>query len=159
MMRTTKVIGLLLALTLPVPGRAQTDEEAAVRAVVDRLFDAMRAGDSTAVRAVFHPRTRLISVSEIEGQPAFELLEDMDGFVTAVGTPHDEVWDERIWDVEVRIDGRLATVWADYAFYIGDRLSHCGVDAFQLFKDVDGWKIFEIADTRRREGCEPVPTG
>ncbi|MFN2421877.1 MAG: hypothetical protein ABR527_10985, partial [Gemmatimonadota bacterium] len=82
-----------------------------------------------------------------------------DGFINAVGTPHEETWDERICDVEVRIDGRLATVWANYAFYLRDRLSHCGVDAFQLFHDVDGWKIFEIADTRRSEGCEPPPTG
>ena len=158
-MRTTKVVGLLVALFLPVPAHAQTDDEAAVRAVVDRLFDAMRAADSAGVRAVLHPKTRLTSVAESDGQPAIEVLDSMDGFINAVGTPHEETWDERIWDVEVRIDGRLATVWANYAFYLGDRLSHCGVDAFQLFKDVDGWKIFEIADTRRREGCEPPPTG
>ena len=78
----------------------------------------------------------------------------LEGFVQAVGTPHEEVWDERIWDVEVRVDGNLATVWTPYAFHLGDQLSHCGVDAFQLFKDTDGWKVFHIADTRRREGCE-----
>ena len=158
-MRTTKIVGLILALMLPVPAWAQADDEAAVRAVVDRLFDAMRAADSAGVRSVLHPKARLISVTESDGQPTIEILDSMDGFINAVGTAHEETWDERIWDVEVRIDGRLATVWANYAFYVGDRLSHCGVDAFQLFNDVDGWKIFEIADTRRREGCEPPPTG
>ena len=29
---------------------------------------------------------------------------------------------------------RLATVWVKYAFYAGGEFSHCGVDAFQLFK-------------------------
>jgi hypothetical protein len=42
----------------------------------------------------------------------------------------------------------------NYAFFAGDTFSHCGVNAFQLFKGADGWKIFHIADTRRREGCE-----
>jgi hypothetical protein len=158
-MRTTKLVGLFLALILPLPARAQTDEEAAVRATVDRLFDAMRAADSGGVRAALHPATRLVSITEREGQPVLHVEESMEGFITAVGTPHEETWDERIWDVEVRIDGRLATLWTKYAFYLGDQLSHCGVDAFQLFKGVDGWKIFEIADTRRREGCEPLPTG
>lgn len=32
--------------------------------------------------------------------------------------------------------------------------SHCGIDAFQLFKDDKGeWKITQIVDTRRKEGC------
>ena len=70
----------------------------------------------------------------------------------------EEVWDERIWDAEVRVDGNLATAWMKYAFYAGDEFSHCGVDAFQLFKGVDGWKVFHVADTRRREGCE-TPEG
>jgi hypothetical protein len=48
---------------------------------------------------------------------------------------------------------------AEYAFYVGERLSHCGVDAFQLFKGPDGWRIFEIADTRRSEGCEEPEGG
>ena len=49
---------------------------------------------------------------------------------------------------------RATDVWAKYAFYAGEQLSHCGVDAFQLVKGAEGGKIFHIADTRRREGCE-----
>ncbi len=86
------------------------------------------------------------------------LREDaIDAFVAAVGTPHDEVWDERIWNVQVRVDGNLATAWMDYAFYLGERFSHCGVNAFQLFRGPEGWRIIQIADTRRREGCQTPP--
>lgn len=158
-MSRTSLFVVPLLFVIPGLARAQTDEEAAARAVVDRLFDAMRAGDSAAFRATLHPQARLVSATVSEGQPVLEIEESLEGFVTAVGTPHEETWDERIWDVEVRVDGPLAVVWADYAFYIGDRLSHCGVDAFQLFKGSDGWRIFEIADTRRREGCEEAPGG
>ncbi len=148
----------VLALALPAVAHAQSEEDA-VRAAVDGLFDAMRAGDSTAFRAALLPQARLVSAGQRDGQPALEVEETLDDFVTAVGTTHEDVWDERLSDVEVRIDGRLATVWAEYEFYLGDRFSHCGVDAFQLFKGADGWRIFQIADTRRREGCEGAPGG
>ena len=53
----------------------------------------------------------------------------------------------------MRIDGPLAVVTVDYTFYAGPRLSHCGIDAFQLFRGPEGWKIFQLTDTRRRTGC------
>jgi hypothetical protein len=71
----------------------------------------------------------------------------------AVGKPHTEVWYEEIWNVKVQVDGEMAQAWCDYAFYIDKTFSHCGVDAFHLFKGKDGWKIFHLADTRRKTGC------
>ncbi|HEV2130128.1 MAG TPA: nuclear transport factor 2 family protein [Longimicrobiaceae bacterium] len=127
---------LLILLAFPSPAVAQTPEQE-VMATVQRLFDGMRAGDSTVVRSVFYPGARLVSVGMREGAPM--LREDaIDAFLAAVGTPHDEVWDERIWNTEVRVDGNLATAWMDYAFYLGERFSHCGVNAFQLFRGSDG---------------------
>ena len=158
MTRVTMPFVLLAALAAPAPVAAQGTEEAVVMAVVEAMFDAMRAGDSTAFRAVLHPTATGASAFVREGVPTLTREESLDGFVQAVGTAHEEVWDERIWDAEVRVDGNLATAWMQYAFYLGDQLSHCGVDAFQLFKGEDGWKVFHIADTRRREGCE-TPEG
>jgi hypothetical protein len=142
----------------PARALAQENEDAAVMAVVDALFDAMRAGDSSAMRAVLHSSVTGASTFVREGVPTLTREASLEGFVQAVGTPHEEVWDERIWNTEVRVDGTLATVWTQYAFYAGEEFSHCGVDAFQLFRAEGGWKIFHIADTRRREGCE-TPEG
>lgn len=99
-------------------------------------------------------RTMTATASIRDGVPTLTREASLEGFVQAVGAPHEEVWDERIWDAEVEVDGPLATAWIQYAFYVGETFSHCGVDAFQLFKGEDGWKIFHIADTRRQEGCE-----
>lgn len=155
MTRMTMVFMVLVAMaSAPAPAAAQEGEEVAVMAVVEAMFDAMRAGDSAAMRAVLHPSATGASVSVREGVPTLTREASLDGFVQAVGTPHEEVWDERIWDAEVRVDGNLATAWMEYAFYAGDEFSHCGVDAFQLFKGEDGWKVFHVADTRRREGCD-----
>ncbi len=93
---------------------------------------------------------------EKESQPVLR-TGSIDGFVKGVGTPHEKVWNESIWDSEVRIDGNLAHVWTKYAFYLGEDFSHCGVDAFQLFKDDNGWRIFQLTDTRQFEDCELPP--
>lgn len=78
------------------------------------------------------------------------------GPVQAVASPRTEVRDERIWNLEIRVDGNFATAWMNYAFYLDDRFSHCGINSFQLFRGVDGWRIVQVTDTRRREGCQPV---
>lgn len=150
---------LLLAALLPAPARAQAaaDEEAAVRAVVTRLFDAMRAGDGTVFREIFTPDARLQTAAvRRDGTVALQST-PVDTFAAFVSQPHDFVADERIDAWQVRIDGPLAVVTVDYSFYMGDRFSHCGIDAFQLFKSAEGWKIFQLTDTRRRTGCPNQP--
>jgi hypothetical protein len=124
--------------------------------VVERLFDAMRAGDSAAIRALFEPGTRLQSVAMRQG--ALTVSEDSLGmFVRVIGTPHAEVYDERIANERVLIDGPYAVAWVDYTFYVGERKSHCGVDVFQLIRRPAGWRIFGLTDTRRRENCPDLP--
>jgi uncharacterized protein (TIGR02246 family) len=157
------LLALFLAVfTAPARARAQGNEEAAVRAVIDRMFDAMRRGDGPALASVFHPDARLqsVGVSRQTGQPELE-NDSIASFVRAVGTPHTGVWDERISDVQIRIDGNLASAWMNYTFYLvtngADRLSHCGVDAFHLFKGAEGWKVIQVTDTRRRDSCPPLP--
>ena len=142
---------------LPALGQPSAgSEEVAVRAIIDRLFDGMRAGDSTAVRASFAPSMRLMTVATRDGGPMLRET-PADRFVEAVGSPHDAVWDERIWDVAIRRDGPLASAWVPYAFYLGDELSHCGTNAVQLAKLGGAWKIVQITDTRRTDCAGFVP--
>ena len=149
-----KVLMLVAALAASaITLQAQTAEEE-VMAVIDQLFDGMRTGDSAMVRAPLHPSLTTASVSiNREGEPQIR-TGNPEEWVKAVGTPHDKQWDERIWDPIVHIDGLMATAWTPYAFYHGDELSHCGVNAFQLFRGTEGWKIIRITDTRRRQGCD-----
>lgn len=148
------LVGVPLGAQTATPARSA--DEQAVLAVITRLFDAMRAGDSAGVRATFQPGAQLATPLVRQGTPSLR-VETVDDFAKAVGTPHPEPWDERTWNERVFIDGNLAVVWTEYALYVGERFSHCGVDAFQLFKGADGWRIFSLADTRRREGCTPPP--
>jgi hypothetical protein len=131
----------------------QRIEEKAVIKVIDDLFDAMRAGDSILLKRVFYINANLSTVMEKDGKAEIR-NEDLKTFIKAVGAPHNQVYDERITSYEVKIDGKLATVWTDYNFYLGDKFSHCGVNAFQLVKTEEEWKIFQISDTRRKDNCK-----
>ena len=133
------------------------DEKEAVIEVVKNLFDGMRAGDSTAVQYAFLGVVETKTVfTDKEGNPQMR-TGSSSKFATAVGTPHDEVWDEKIWSYEVQVDGVLASVWTEYTFYLGDKMSHCGVNNFQLHKTNSGWKIIQLVDTRRRTNCSESP--
>lgn len=152
MLSAALALGLAAPLSAQAPA-ADAAERDAVLAVVTRMFDAMRQGDSAMLRSVFHPEARLATAAVRNGAPVLG-FEPIDRFVQAVGSkPADQVWDERLYNSIVHVDGTLATVWTDYDFYLGDRFSHCGVDSFQLAKLADGWKVFSVADTRQREGC------
>lgn len=132
-----------------------TGDRLAVAGVVQDLFDAMRAGDSATVRRVFHPEARMVTSFRRNGEPVLSIEADgVDGFANAVGTPHDQIWDERVWDVMIEVDDDFAMAWMDYAFFAGENFSHCGIDLFEFVRTADGWKILSIADTRRRQGCD-----
>jgi cyanophycinase len=119
--------------------------------VVQQLFDAMRARDSAAIRAVFHPQARMF-VAAPRGGTSGVAIRDVDAFVAGI-TGMTERADERFVDPEVRMDGDLASVWTYYEFFQGDDFSHCGTDAFQLARDGSAWKILVITWNVKREGC------
>lgn len=134
--------------------QAQNTEEAAVRKAVTDLFDGMRQSDTARMRAAFAPGAFLQSVMKNREGQVRVMTEPVDSFLHAIARPHTEVYDERIVFETVKIDGELATVWTPYKFYVGEKFSHCGVDAYQLVKLNGQWKIQYLIDTRRRQGCE-----
>lgn len=142
---------LLASLALgPAPVRGQ-NAEAEVVAVVERLFEGMRTRDTTLMRSVFAPQAHLYGVRR-DGTVS---ATSPDGFITSVGGREGPMLDERVFAPEVRIDGNLAMVWTYYTLHIGEQFSHCGIDAFMLYRLDSGWKIVSLADTRRTENCEP----
>ncbi|MFZ6002204.1 MAG: hypothetical protein ACOYW3_16950 [Bacteroidota bacterium] len=154
MKRITLFLAVLFASLF---ANAQTTADgAAVMEPITKLFTGMNLGDSAMVHSAFvsSPNPMQTIARDKNGAPVLR-SGDLKGFLKAVGTPHAETWSEPIWDAKVDIDGNMAQVWVKYAFYLGKKFSHCGVDAFQLFKGPDGkWRIFNLADTRQTEGCE-----
>ena len=146
------ILALTLFLLIFTKIFAQNEEEKGVRATINLLFEGMRKSDSSMVRGVFHPSCRMQSmyVSSKTGKPQLETEDSINSFVKSIGTPHKEIYDERLLSWDIKIDGNLALVWTPYEFWLGDKLSHCGVDTYVLFKGETGWKITHLADTRRK---------
>lgn len=122
---------------------------------ITTLFTGMNLGDSAMVHSAFADNATLASIGKDKtGKVIFKREASISGFLKAVGSPHKEPWSEPIWETEIDVDGDFAQVWTKYAFYIGKTFSHCGVDAFQLVKQNDQWKIFHLVDTRQKENCD-----
>ena len=155
MKNTLCLILLVIGSTLSL--QAQSPEEANVTEVVNRMFKAMYTNDTTLFKSVFANKVTMARIlRNKEGKPVLQQNEGIGSFVKGIAKPHpDGPLTEEMWNIKVQIDGDLAQFWCDYAFYIGNRYSHCGVDAFQLHKTADGWKIFHLADTFRKECTIP----
>ena len=147
---------LLFNTVLVAQGMSQNaTEEAAVTGVINRLFKGMELGDSAMVHSVFYKEITMARVTRDKNNNVVLRSEkSVDGFLKAIGTPHKEVWYEDIWNIKVQIDGDFAQLWCDFAFYRDKTFSHCGVDAFHLIKANGEWKIFHLADTNRKTGCD-----
>lgn len=152
-----RLFTILLFILLPLVSSAKClaqNEHTEIRIVVDRLFEAMRTGDSASVRSVFLKENSFTSISKNSSDSVIVRSEgNADGFIKAVGTPHKEAWNEKIYNVTINTDGPMAVVWAPYRFFLGETFSHCGVNVFILVKAATGWKIKEITDTRRKTDC------
>lgn len=142
--------GLLAAPVAPIhaSSTASPEDDEAIRAVVEAVFAGMYAGDAEALDPLFHPAAvlRIVRDDEVTLQPASD-------FIAQVGTPRDAPLDERFADLEIRIDGPLATAWMAYTMYIGAAFSHCGVNAMEFVRTDDRWQVLGVSYTRRTTDC------
>jgi hypothetical protein len=154
------VLSLATVFLLPAGAGAQaqvnapTDPGTDVRAVIDRLFEGMRTADSAMVRSALATGARFASVNGRATPPAIE-YESPDGWIAAIANSARR-WDERLFDVQIRVTGNIAQAWTPYSFYLDGKLRHCGVDAMELLRDASGWKITQLSDTQVREGCREI---
>ncbi len=143
-------------LSLPKLSFAQTDEKAAVIATVQALFDAMAAKDSVSARKLLLPAgASYITQQANDSTPASYWAHD--NIILQMRKAENQVR-ERMWNIEVLVHDRIAQLWANYDFYVNGQFRHCGVDAFILIKEKDGWKIASGAFTIEKTGCEAPPT-
>jgi uncharacterized protein YecT (DUF1311 family) len=139
-----------LRQALPEAGE-EADARYAVTEAANRLFAAMEERDTAALRTLMHPRAQIVSVASTGVS-----VRSADEWIGGLGRTSDALI-ERMWDAEVEIDGDLAPLWAPYDFHLGERFSHCGMDAFQFVREGGAWKMISVTFTRRTTGCEGPP--
>ena len=114
----------------------------------------MRKGDSSLLRSFLAENVDLQSIREDKMGKVTLSTTNANELVTTIGTPHKDVYDERIVFGDIKIEGPIANVRTPYKFYLGNVFSHCGVNYFQLAKTSNGWKIIHIGYTSRTNNCK-----
>ena len=148
---------ILSALVLCIsfgPLSGQFDDHAQITSQIKTMFESMRKGDNSLMHDLFEEGAMLESVFFNKDGQTVSRESSATSFIEAVGEPHDKVWDERIHNYDINIDGPLAIAWTPYSFYLGDEFSHCGVNVFTFVKTDGVWKIRQLRDTRKRAACK-----
>ena len=145
---------ILIAAAAPVLPAADSEEEKAIVAAVQKVFDGMAAHDPAMIRSVVTDDARLTRVRG--DQPAAST--SIDQFVHGIEGNKARLL-ERMWEPKILVSGRLAAVWAPYDFHSDGKLTHCGIDSFLMVKDAGGWKISSIAYTVVTDACGTSPLG
>jgi ketosteroid isomerase-like protein len=140
---------VLVALGLPVDRAvAQSADGKDALGVVQTMFQALARGDTAAMRATFHPEGRVVQTGTREGK-RFYRVNPIDDFLKSIGGAAPRKLEETIFDPKVQVEDNLAVVWAGYRFMVDGKVSHCGVDSYQLVRSDQGWKLLHIVDTQK----------
>ena len=143
---------MFVAVTAQTPEK----EREAVMKTMQAFFDTMTARNVEGARQILQPQGRFHAMSMKDGKPDVRAFANEEYFAQLQASK--QRMQERIWNPDVRINGLIATVTAPYDFWIDGKLSHCGVDAFDLIKTEDGWKIAGGVYTLETN-CAPSPLG
>jgi hypothetical protein len=149
-----KLFILSFAIFLTSTLFSQQTSADAIKQTINKMFGAMRKGDSTLLRSVLAEDVDLQSIREDKMGKVTLSTTNANELVTTIGTPHTDVYDERIVFGDINIEGPIANVRTPYKFYLGNVFSHCGVNYFQLAKTSNGWKIIHIGYTSRTNNCK-----
>jgi len=152
-----KRIAFVTIIFISFIGNAQTKTDySEIEETIKTFFEGFHKQDSLLMKSVLFDNAQLQTVGfDKESNRVIISEESIPKFLKSiVSTPKEFTFKEIIHDFKIQSDGLLGTAWTPYSFLINDNLSHCGTNSFQLVKTEEGWKIFSILDTRKREGCK-----
>jgi hypothetical protein len=119
----------------------------AVKSVVQNMFNAMKKGDTLALKQCFSSTAIFQTIVSKPYEVVVQNGSVQDFLISVAKQPVGSL-DERIEFETVKTNKELAIVWTPYQFYYKDKYSHRGVNSFQLVQLKEGWKIQYLIDTR-----------
>jgi len=149
LLQTTPVQPIVKGTALPPPA----SEEGQVLAPVQRMFDALAAGDGAAFLAQVRSDGRAtVAVERSDGTRAVT-TRDWPAFAAQLKPGGPRAVERFTGQPAIEIDGDIAMVWGPYDVTVAGRLAHCGTDHFSLVRDAGSWKILNATWTQRTTGC------
>jgi len=133
--------------------------DSAIVAAIETYYDRFSRRAWPELRASFWPGALIATRWQAPGAaaPAVELI-PLDTFLARTGEGPDRlaVFDQRMVRHEIRRSGDLAAVWATFRATFGTAgeapTTHYGIDAFQLLRDGDAWRIVSLTFTAALPG-------
>lgn len=148
-MRKT-IVGGLATMMISLGAQAASTPES----TVDELFDAMRAGNGDALRALVVADARLDRLQSDGSlrQGTFER------WISWVDEQEEGDADEQIFGVRTLSESpELATVWAPFTITYKGEMVGCGVNQFTLGKTAEGWRVLYGIDMPSKTDCATFP--
>lgn len=122
------------------------DDKTAAIGVVNQLFTEMAAANPPGILALHTPTSDLAAVfKQKDGKSRFQSING-EAF-SKMFTDKTKVMKEEMYDPKVEVSGDWAMVWGRYVFFVGDKLTHCGINQFNLVRMDGTWKITNGAST------------
>lgn len=163
-----RILVLSLALLAPLPALAQITptpklppanplpyedpDAAAVLAPIHGLFAAIAKRDGQAALPFVRAEGRATAAGvRPDGTPVVN-GKSWSEFAAGL-TAGPERFEERMGHPAIETDGDIAMVWGDYVFLIDGKVSHCGVNHFDLVREAGSWKVLNVTWSRRTTGC------
>jgi len=127
-------------------------QEAEIKKTIQTFFEGLQERDTLKMQSVSYKNLILESITEHKGQGKLDFETADEYYKQVARIPQTMKIEEKILTYKIQVDGTMANVWAPYEFYANGKLSHSGVNSFQLFNDRGNWTIIYIIDTRRAAG-------
>lgn len=149
-----KRIFLILVLTAiaAVGAAAQKADERAAIGVVENLFSKMADHDPAAIAALWTKDSSLTAL--VSGKDGKKRIVAFSGeaFSRNFAEKKNEI-KELMYAPEAEVDGDLAVVYGRYVFFVDSKVSHCGLNSFNLVRIDGAWKIANAISSIDPNGC------
>ncbi|NQZ24583.1 MAG: hypothetical protein HRT53_21375 [Colwellia sp.] len=143
------ILTTLFCTNVPAQTNVETAETASIHKAIDNTFDAMRNHNGKKFLAQFTQQA-ILERANINNEIETLSLNKFSEFINSTK----KHLDEQTFDIKINISGNLASAWVPFVFYLDGRLSHCGVNSFQLIKQQEQWKVRYLIDNGYVGDCE-----
>jgi hypothetical protein len=128
------------------------DEKQAVMAVIERLFYEMGSANPEGIEALGTPENQLVAIQKLpNGTSRISTITNQQ--FAKMFSDKSRKLQEEMFDPQIEVNGDYAMVYGRYIFWVDGKISHCGVNQFNLVKIGDEWKIANGASTMEPAGC------
>ncbi|MBK8151101.1 MAG: nuclear transport factor 2 family protein [Acidobacteria bacterium] len=130
----------------------KSDDSKDALAVVNKMFDEMANHDPAAIAGLWTKDSNLAAVvTRRDGKKQYVSFSG-EVFSKNFAEKKGEIKEE-MYAPKVEVDGDIALVYGRYVFFTDGKLSHCGLNAFQLIRTDGVWKIANAVSSMEPNGC------